>query len=81
MVSDLRSGTMGLDQPKLLVSIGEKIDYEGVGKAWDGLGLHDRKNEDTPVGANCCKSLQDKHLGDEGIEPSTAALRVRCSTN
>lgn len=27
------------------------------------------------------KSLQNKHLGDEGIEPSTAALRVRCSTN
>jgi len=25
--------------------------------------------------------LQDKNLGDEGIEPSTAALRVRCSTN
>ena len=33
------------------------------------------------VGANYCKSLQDKNLGDEGIEPSTAALRVRCSTN
>ena len=43
--------------------------------------LPDPENEDTLVTANCCKSLQDKHLGDEGIEPSTAALRVRCSTN
>jgi integrase len=41
----------------------------------------DNKNDDSLVGANCCKSLQDKNLGDEGIEPSTAALRVRCSTD
>jgi integrase len=31
--------------------------------------------------ANARKPLQDNHLGDEGIEPSTAALRVRCSAN
>ena len=39
------------------------------------------ENADLLVSANCCKSLQDKGMGDEGIEPSTAALRVRCSTN
>jgi len=24
---------------------------------------------------------ENERMGDEGIEPSTAALRVRCSTN
>jgi integrase len=31
--------------------------------------------------AGGCNYLQSGQVGDEGIEPSTAALRVRCSTN
>jgi glutamate/tyrosine decarboxylase-like PLP-dependent enzyme len=36
---------------------------------------------ETPLVAGAAATPMNCHLGDEGIEPSTAALRVRCSAN
>jgi hypothetical protein len=39
------------------------------------------ENADALVGVGATQAGQDGGMGDEGIEPSTAALRVRCSAN
>ena len=43
--------------------------------------LDDPENADTLIGVGAGTAPITGRMGDEGIEPSTAALRVRCSTN
>jgi hypothetical protein len=39
------------------------------------------ENTDALIDVSAAQAGKDGGMGDEGIEPSTAALRVRCSTN